>query len=167
MHTELLTALLLSLPLTPMEAPVANSEGSPLLGVITAPGTGQVEVLHVLQGSPAAAAGLRRGDRLVRLAERTVSTPAEVEKILARLAPGRQVALEILRDGQPEELTAELIDRRTFDGAFAVDRKRPARGFEAPEWFAFAWANVLEDEAPPTLESTKGKVVVIHAFQSW
>ena len=41
------------------------------------------------------------------------------------------------------------------------------RGDMYREWLAYAWTNVAEDQKPPTLRNTRGKVVVIHAFQGW
>ena len=53
------------------------------------------------------------------------------------------------------------------ESSFLRRASSSATGFEAPSWFAYGWANVKRKEPAPTLESTKDKVVVIHAFQSW
>ena len=42
-----------------------------------------------------------------------------------------------------------------------------AKGFDAPDWFAYEWTNVPKGKQPPTRKNTRGKVVVIHAFQGW
>ena len=46
-------------------------------------------------------------------------------------------------------------------------RKPGETGFEAPAWHAYAWANVAEGKKEPSPATTKGKVVVLHAFQCW
>ena len=65
----------------------------------------------------------------------------------------------------------ELLMKPTPLVGFAHPYLRPAErkrtGFAAPAWHAFGWVNVARGQQPPTLANTKGKVVVIHCFQSW
>ena len=55
-------------------------------------------------GSAADAAGLRAGDRVVRVDGLDITTERGGER-LARLAPGRDVTLDLERDGLPVEVT--------------------------------------------------------------
>lgn len=61
-------------------------------------GPGGVRVARVLPGSPAAKAGVRDGDRIVRVADREVTGPKEARKAVAEVKPGDRVALGVRRD---------------------------------------------------------------------
>jgi S1-C subfamily serine protease len=62
-------------------------------------------------GSPAAAAGLRDGDIIVSVDGIEITWDRPLDDILTQFAPGRTVALEVLRDGQPITLTLTLGTR--------------------------------------------------------
>lgn len=63
---------------------------------------------QVVDGGPAAAAGIQAGDRVVAIAGSPVRVwPELVEAIQAR--PGEAVAIEVVRDGQP--LTFQVVPR--------------------------------------------------------
>jgi S1-C subfamily serine protease len=72
--------------------------------------TGQ-RVDPVVPGSPAAAAGLRDGDIIVAVEDIEITWERPLDDILTQFAPGRTVALEVLRDGQPMTLTLTLGTR--------------------------------------------------------
>jgi regulator of sigma E protease len=61
-------------------------------------------VKHVENGSPAQKAGIQVNDEVVKLSGRPVSTWREVEETLA-LGSRQDIAVEVLRGGQPEALT--------------------------------------------------------------
>jgi regulator of sigma E protease len=65
--------------------------------------------------SPAANAGLRIGDEVVRINERSVKTWSDVE-IAVGSRPDKKIRLDILRDGQtaPVELQTESVSRYSF-----------------------------------------------------
>ncbi len=65
----------------------------------------------VLDGTPAAAAGLRGGDRIVRLGETPVATWEGMSEYV-RARPGQVVAVEFERDGRRmrQEIRVEAID---------------------------------------------------------
>jgi S1-C subfamily serine protease len=73
-------------------------------------GTGQ-PVDPVVPGSPAAAAGLRDGDIIIAVEDIEITWDRPLDDILTQFAPGRTVALEVLRDGQPMTLTLTLGTR--------------------------------------------------------
>ena len=59
-------------------------------------------------GTPAAGAGLRAGDVIVRIDGVDVPGPRALQDALAVTRPGRSVTLEFLRDGNAEKCTVEL-----------------------------------------------------------
>ena len=63
-----------------------------------------VLVSTVREGSPAAAAGLKSGDRLVTLDDRWTDTPSDLLQTSAGLKPGKAVQAEIRRDGTTMKL---------------------------------------------------------------
>lgn len=163
-----LLVLLLALPA------LAQERNPAFLGVVvvegapaSAPGgaaagkSGAV-VAEVLAKSPAEAAGLAAGDRLLAIDGKEIRRAADVDQALAGKKPGDEARVAYARGGAKAEARARLAARPARDET----RKEGETGFQAPPWHAYAWANVKEDEAP-AFEGTKGKVVIIHAFQSW
>ena len=66
----------------------------------TGPG---VRVARVLTGSPALAAGLREGDRVVRVGDRGVTDLKGVRAAVAAVRPGDRVRLTVRRDGGDDQ----------------------------------------------------------------
>jgi hypothetical protein len=64
-----------------------------------------VTVAEVLPGGPAAAAGLKAGDRLLTLDGRWTDTVADCFAAASHVRPGSAVPVHIRRDGQEKELT--------------------------------------------------------------
>lgn len=68
------------------------------LGVELASGlAGGAVVAQVQQGGPAARAGIKAGDVIVRIAGHKVSSATEVADVLAQLKPGQTVPVEVRR----------------------------------------------------------------------
>nr|MCU0253664.1 PDZ domain-containing protein [Acidobacteriota bacterium] len=65
-------------------------------------------VSSVSEGSAAARAGVERGDVIVSLDGKRVADGNELRNLVASTAPGSRVALGVLRDGSPKELTVTL-----------------------------------------------------------
>jgi S1-C subfamily serine protease len=61
-----------------------------------------LRVRRVLEGSPAARAGLRPGDEIVRIGSRPVADAAAARAALASLRPGEEVELAIRRPDDKE-----------------------------------------------------------------
>jgi serine protease Do len=67
-----------------------------------------VLVADVSKGSPAAKAGLKRGDVILALNGRPMTDPGQLRNTVAMSAPGTKVPVEILRDNKKREVTVEL-----------------------------------------------------------
>jgi len=74
-----------------------------------------VQLAGVITGSPAARAGLVKGDILVSFAGQPVSDLAGFTVLLRRQQPGDQVNLELLRDGKRLHYIVLLADRADRD----------------------------------------------------
>ncbi len=64
-----------------------------------------VEVVEVVDGSPAAEAGLRRGDVIVELASEPVEGVGDLQRLMAAELIGRPVAVRVLRGGETVNLS--------------------------------------------------------------
>jgi membrane-associated protease RseP (regulator of RpoE activity) len=140
-------------------------ENGALLGVVTVPQGTKLVVAHVLAGSPAEKAGLRAGDRIDSVAGAKMWRPQDLDAALHKVAAGKTVNVAYEREDRRADAPVTLAARSAYEGDFLKAVPKGVTGFEVPEWFAHSWGNLAEGAQPPTRESTKGKVVVIHAFQ--
>ena len=142
-------------------------ENRVLLGIVSAEVDGKVTIAHVLPDSPAAQAKLQPGDVLVSIHGKTIERAMDVDRALFPVEPGTTVVVKLKRKRKKVSVSVEVMARGEYRGDLLKRPARGATGFEAPPWYAYAWANVGKKEKPPTRENTKGKVVVFHTFQSW
>jgi len=70
-----------------------------------------VVALEVVEGSPAAQAGLRPGDVIVRMDDANVDTVEDLFGELRQRRPGSQARLTFIRDGREQQVTVTLADR--------------------------------------------------------
>ncbi|HEV2642386.1 MAG TPA: trypsin-like peptidase domain-containing protein [Candidatus Elarobacter sp.] len=85
----------------------------PAVNVARSPGqrpTPGVVVASVTPGSPAAAAGLQRGDVIVRAATRDIRNPYDWEAELLELRVGDAVPITLLRDGSTKQVSVRVAD---------------------------------------------------------
>ncbi|MEM9916143.1 MAG: PDZ domain-containing protein [Planctomycetota bacterium] len=68
-------------------------------------------ISDVMLDSPADAAGLRSGDVLLNIDGQVMLHPVQLTRLVAMHPAGQEVELTILRDGQPQTLTATLGER--------------------------------------------------------
>ena len=69
---------------------------------------GKLLVKSVLEGSPAAKAGLKAGDHIKRFGSDEVDLVREVVKLVGKKQPGAEVTITIERDGKEQKLTLKL-----------------------------------------------------------
>jgi serine protease Do/serine protease DegQ len=67
-----------------------------------------VMVTQVTEESPAEKAGLERSDAILSVNKRPVASLQDLRLYVSQLAPGTEVAIEIIREGEPKTLTATL-----------------------------------------------------------
>ncbi|MEM8935276.1 MAG: Do family serine endopeptidase [Pseudomonadota bacterium] len=79
-----------------------------------------VLVNDVIDGTPAAAAGLAAGDVIVEIGGAKVDSPNDLSRRVASLPPGRRVDLEVLRDGKTKNI-AVTLGKREADEQVAVN----------------------------------------------
>jgi serine protease Do len=93
-------------------------------------GTAGALVSDIVEGTPAAEAGLAAGDLIQLLDGQSVENAAELSRAIAARAPGTEVELRVRRDGAEHTFTVELGRRpgRDEDGAARGERpEAPAR----------------------------------------
>jgi S1-C subfamily serine protease len=81
------------------------------LGVSTGTASGETagaQVAEVVQGSPAAEAGLRQGDIITALGEESIASTEDLVAAIATREPGERVTLEVERDSQKTSLKVTL-----------------------------------------------------------
>jgi regulator of sigma E protease len=98
---------------------------------------------QVRQGSPAAVAGLQRGDQIVRVGDRNVGDTEELQIALIRqFTDDGVIRLRVRRDGTERSLTLRVAaDRRAMT---EPGRLLPGLGFDLATWNA----NTLVHDAP-------------------
>jgi S1-C subfamily serine protease len=93
-----------------VEPPRATARTAPpRLGVtLAADGAAVLRIEQVASGSIAERAGLRSGDVLVTIAGLSASTVADVQRIVARQAPGTWLPIKVRRESAELELVAKF-----------------------------------------------------------
>ena len=84
-----------------------------------------VVISQVAEGSPAARAGLRIGDVIVRFAGQEVGNGRQLRNLIAGTAPGTKVTLELVRDGRPITVAA-TIEKQAAEPGQAGERGKQA-----------------------------------------
>lgn len=139
---------------------VQASNAPPWMGITMDKGgdTG-VRVEHVVRGSPAHAAGIRTGDRIVSLDGSRVTSPSEISRSVSSRRAGDKIVVGIERTGTPITASVVLAPRPTTDAILRMDLV----GAPAP-----AWTRVSPlAGAPSSIAQLKGKVVVVDFWASW
>ena len=96
-----------------------NAETAAALGMNEAHGA---LVANVTQGSPAAAAGCRVGDVIVRFDGAAIKKSSDLSLIVARTSVGKAVDVRVLRDGRPVSLTVRIGKLRDDEAVVALER---------------------------------------------
>jgi len=72
-------------------------------------------VSQVLADTPARAAGLRAGDVILSVDGQSVAGPKELSAAIAKLEPGSEAKLVVLRDGEEKNFSVALAERPATD----------------------------------------------------
>lgn len=136
-----------------VEAPaVAQSEGV-YLGISITEGEEGVAIDRVLDGTPAAKAGLRAGDRLHSIGKQRVRSMADLDKAISGLRPGKRVAIQVTNG---DERRAVVVTPGRRDEAGSTARRPDAA--EVTETEEIAAEEVVREHAiTETVEREHGE----------
>lgn len=88
-----------------------EARGKAVLGITALEDDKGIKVSKVIPQSPAARAGVKVGDFILKFNNTTVSTPEELVSLMGKRKPGDAVNLEVRRDEKTLTLTAKLMAR--------------------------------------------------------
>jgi serine protease Do len=114
-----------------------------------------VLVADVSKGSPAAKAGLKRGDVIVSLNGYTVQEPGQLRNVVAMTAPGTQITMQLLRDNKKQELTATL-------GELPREQTAARAGEETQSPRLAGWSQILVPSYPRDNAAGKPWSLTVH-----
>jgi putative serine protease PepD len=83
----------------------------PFLGVSTSQGSSGALVREVTSGGPAADAGVRAGDVIVRVGRDRIQAPGDIAAAIQDMRPGERVEVEVRRGGDSQTVSVELGNR--------------------------------------------------------
>ena len=87
----------------------------PWLGAFSAENNGDVVVMSVAEGSPAAKAGLRQGDVISDIKDKEIDGLADFYRKLWSSGPaGTELPMRVMRDGRERWLRVKSADRSSF-----------------------------------------------------
>jgi hypothetical protein len=117
-------------------------------------------VRTVAPNSPAARAGLRQHDILLRWEDQWLFTAGQLRALLGTVEPGQTIQLTILRQGNEQQIELELGERprRAEPGPELRLASVPFAGWQDRAALALHLAEMLEP-APPIAEEPQGTLV--------
>jgi serine protease Do len=90
--------------------------------VYSLPAITGAEIVSVMPGTAAAAAGLRLGDVIVRIEGEPIHTVAELQARVARFRPGDRIRVGYIRYGRTGEATVQLGEFEAVEVAMPTER---------------------------------------------
>jgi hypothetical protein len=93
---------------------------------------GGVKLEEVVEGSPAAKAGLQAGDVITALGDRTIGNEAELREVIASHQVGEKLKVTFLRDGEKRRTSARLAKAPAEDAAEQGEEHEKAEANEKP-----------------------------------
>lgn len=81
---------------------------------------------EVLENGPAAAAGLKQGDIILKFGDKKVSDVTQFRFWVAAAGPGKAVPVEVFRNGKVVPLTVKLAERNASLASLSLQERRPA-----------------------------------------
>ncbi len=134
----------------------------PYLGVGIEQGAPRPTIAQVAPGSPGEAMGVKVGDVIVEANGSPIATVADLQKAFADKVAGDDVSFKLERAGAIVEVAGKLGEQPTPEPPPSVV------GEKAKPWVVERWGNLPAGQKEgPSLESLRGKVVVLHCFQAW
>lgn len=122
-------------------------------------------VAWVIDGGPAAAAGVHVGDIILSFSDRVPTDDRDLLRLIAASTPGTKVTLKLLRDGQPIELSVMLAEWPKMQWE---ERDAPTK-VSPPHWRIpsnlgltvqpLTPEYVAKSDLPPSAKDMKGVVV--------
>ena len=118
-----------------------------------------VLIADVHPDSPAASAGLRPGDVIVKMGRRTIHDPSDVHRVVDYFEPGEPIAVELIREGRRQSVSVALGEssKEPQRQQGSDPRAGPEPLFDPAWWeeieeFAQHWKDFFErweNEPPP------------------
>ncbi len=88
-------------------------ETRPITGLALSGETGDVLIVDIVPGSPAARAGLKPGQRVIAISGQPIQSRLLARDLIERTPAGRSIGMVVLEDGMPRSVTLETgVDRR-------------------------------------------------------
>jgi serine protease Do len=145
-------------------APPHEKQG--FLGVMVAPGQeGERGLLiqEIFPDSPAAKAGLKAGDRIIKIGDQEPKDVDGFMKIMDRQKPGEKVKLTIVRGDKEQSIDATLGERPAIDTARRPDDGHP-RGTQGPAHLGVTIQPLTPELRQQTNVEAKEGIVVVEVF---
>jgi hypothetical protein len=98
-----------------------------------------VLVAEVIQGSPAAKAGIKPHDILMTLGQTELHSPHELTKLVREEKAGDRITLHILREGKPQEIIVTLGEGAAHDTSAINSRSLSHRYDGSPAEGQMRW----------------------------
>ena len=85
-------------------------------------------VADVTDKSPAAQAGIRTGDTVLKVNDQEIEQPKDLARKIALIAPGKDAVLTVIRDGKQQQLTVEVgtMPNDVMASEVPVQKDKPA-----------------------------------------
>jgi thiol-disulfide isomerase/thioredoxin len=123
------------------------------------PGQG-VRVGHVIRNSPADKAGLREGDRILRVASANVARGQDVVRAVALFAIGDSADIAFVRAGKEQSARVTFTALPSQDDMVRMDLV----GTFAPTWKD---VESVSGSFPPSIAAMRGRVVLLDFWATW
>jgi thiol-disulfide isomerase/thioredoxin len=146
----------------PSDAAAQAAPGRPWLGVVMdsdEPGQG-VRIGHVVRGSPADKAGVREGDRILRIGVQRVTRARDVIQVVASYGVGEVVDAAVSRPGGDQDVRITLASMPSADDIVRMDLV----GSFAPTWKD---VESVSGSFPPSIGALRGHVVILDFWATW
>lgn len=147
-----------------LREPIAEAKsGGGWLGVAmeTSKGKPGVVVTHVIRTSPAEKAGLKDGDRIVKVDGSAVASPGEVSTPVSAKSAGQTITVDVVRGSKALAFSVTLAPRPTPDQIFRMEMLGETLTKRLPP------LTLISGPGPIAYPALDGKVVVVDLFATW